>query len=295
VSLPRLLRGLSATPMDHADHLRTHGPPPDVSTRTLVHEIREADVRGRGGGGFPLAVKLDAVRRARGAPTLVVNGCEGEPLSAKDHLLLTRLPHLVIDGAIALAQAAGAHEIRFAVDGHDHAAEDGLRWALAARPELRGGRLGAQVVATPGGYVSGQETALVAWHDRGVAKPTASPERVTARGIGRRPTLISNAETVAHVALVARRGARWYRELGTAEQPGTTLVTLVGAVARPGVYEIEYGRPLRSLLEAGGGCPEAIDAFLIGTPARGSTASARRSSRSATPACAVPGRGWAPA
>jgi NADH:ubiquinone oxidoreductase subunit F (NADH-binding) len=250
--------------MDHPDHLRTHRPLPDVSTRTLVHEIRQAGVRGRGGGGFPLAVKLDAVRRARGTPTLVINGCEGEPLSSKDHLLLTRLPHLIIDGAIALAQAAGAHEIRFAIDGHDLVADDVMRWALDARPELRGGRLRAEVVATPSGYVSGQETALVAWHDHGVATPTASPRRVTTRGIDRRPTLVSNAETVAHVALVARHGARWYREVGTAEQPGTTLVTLVGAVAQPGVYEIEYGSPLRSLLRAGGGCREEIDAFLIG-------------------------------
>jgi NADH:ubiquinone oxidoreductase subunit F (NADH-binding) len=265
VSLPRLLRGLSEAPTGFDDHQHLHGGVPiRRSGRSLPAEIREADLRGRGGGGFPLATKLDAAVRARGTPALVVNGTEGEPLSAKDHLLLTRLPHLVIDGAIALARAAGTDEIRVALDEHDLVGDDVLRWALAARPELRRGDIDADVVTMPSGYVSGQETAIVAWQNGGIAKPTMSPPRVTSGGIGRRPTLVANVETVAHAALIARHGARWYRQMGTGDQPGTTLVTLGGAVARPGVYEVEYGTSLRSLLQTSGGVLEEIDAFLIG-------------------------------
>ncbi|MBV9816935.1 MAG: SLBB domain-containing protein [Solirubrobacterales bacterium] len=265
MSLPRLLRGLEDVPLDRDGHGRVHGElPADTDGRALVAELRRARLRGRGGGGFPLAIKLKAVRRGRRPAVLVVNGCEGEPLSIKDHLLLTRLPHLVIDGALALARAAGAADIRFALDEGDLVGDDMLNWALDARPELRGGRIAATVAAVPSGYVSGQETGLVRWHNEGVAAPTSVPPRVTERGIGRRPTLVSNVETVAHVALIARHGAEWFAQLGTAEEPGTALVTLAGAVARPGVYEIALGTRLGALLDTAGGAVQEIDAYLVG-------------------------------
>jgi NADH:ubiquinone oxidoreductase subunit F (NADH-binding) len=84
------------------------------------------------------------------------------------------------------------------------------------------------------------------------------------QGVRRRPTLMSNAETLAHLALIARHGSRWFRELGTATQPGSALVTLSGPVAHPGVYEVEHGAPLASLIDAAGGTTEPVRAVLLG-------------------------------
>jgi NADH:ubiquinone oxidoreductase subunit F (NADH-binding) len=246
------------------DHLDAHGPLPAARPTVLAGEIERAGLRGRGGGAFPLARKLAAVKRARGRPTVIVNGCEGEPLSVKDGLLLSLLPHLVIDGAICLASAVGASEILIAVDELEVRAGETVERALRQRPELRDGRTTAQVVWTPTGYLGGQETAIVRWCEDGVAKPRFGSPRVTERGIGRRPTVVSNAETAAHVALIARHGAGWFRRAGTDGDPGTALVTVGGAIAAPGVYEIEHGLALNVLLADAGGCSEPPRAFLLG-------------------------------
>jgi NADH:ubiquinone oxidoreductase subunit F (NADH-binding) len=260
----RLLHGVGAGPMTLDDHLDTHGPLPAPRPTVLAGEIDRSGLRGRGGGAFPLARKLATVKRARGRPTVIVNGCEGEPLSCKDGLLLGRLPHLVIDGAICLARTVGASEILIAIDELSVRGGEAVERALRQRPELRGGRTTAQVVWTPTGYLGGQETAIVRWREEGVAKPRFGSPRVTERGIGRRPTVVSNVETAAHVALIARHGAGWFRQAGTDGDPGTALVTVGGAVAAPGVYEIEHGLALNALLADVGGCSEPPRAFLLG-------------------------------
>ena len=263
MTLPRLLSGAEGTPMGLERHRDQHGDLPSSGSR-LVEEIAAAGLRGRGGAAFPLSLKLDAVRRGRRTPVVIVNACEGEPMSTKDRLLLSSVPHLVLDGAIAVARAIGADEVLVAIDDLNPRAQDIVAWALTQRPEVRRGRLCVEVVAIPGGYVSGQESAIVQWLNQGVAKPTSPTPRVTERGIRRRPTLVSNAETLAHVALIARRGARWFREVGTHEDPGSALVTISGAVERPGVYEMSHGATLGSLVTAAGGLSERSSAFLVG-------------------------------
>ena len=116
----------------------------------------------------------------------------------------------------------------------------------------------------PAGYVTGHETAIVNFVNRGIARPMTQPPRVSERGIGRRPTLVSNAETLAHVALIARHGAEWFREIGPSDEPGSALVTLSGGVRAPGVYEIAHGSRLASLVRAAGGLTEPVRAFLLG-------------------------------
>lgn len=268
MTLPRLLAGVDRAPITYDRHVRVHGDPAAVGG-TLATTIEQSGLRGRGGGGFPLAIKLAAVRRARGTPIVIVNGCEGEPMSAKDRLLLSATPHLVLDGAFAVARAIGAAEIIVALDEIDVRTGETLQAALAERPELTRNGVVAQIAWVPGGYVSGQESALVRWCNTGVAKPLPATARVTERGVGRRPTLVSNAETLAHVALIARHGADWFRALGTDDDPGSTLITLSGAVDRPGVYETEPGTSLASLLNAAGGLAEPARAFLIGGYAGG--------------------------
>src|SRR5205807_1484360 len=98
----------------------------------------------------------------------------------------------------------------------------------------------------------------------GPAKPTFTPPMIFEQGVQGRPTLLSNAETFAHVAMIARYGGDWFRELGTPEHPGSALVTVSGPVPGPGVYEIEHGAPLSSLIDAAGGPEERLRAVLVG-------------------------------
>lgn len=271
MSLPRLLLGAGAGTMDYATHGRVHGELPAVARRSrngrpapLFAELERAGLRGRGGGAFPLARKLEAVERAKGRPVVVVNAAEGEPMSVKDRMLVEALPHLVLDGAYCLADMLGTGDIVIALDesmGDGHAM---VRNAVRERPEA-GRRAGQpRVVTVPAGYVTGHETAIVNFINRGVARPMTQPPRISERGIGRRPTLMSNAETLAHVALIARHGADWFRRLGPSDEPGSALVTLSGGVAAPGVYEIEYGSRLDAVVRAAGGVAEPVRAFLMG-------------------------------
>jgi NADH:ubiquinone oxidoreductase subunit F (NADH-binding) len=120
------------------------------------------------------------------------------------------------------------------------------------------------LTAVPSGYVAGQESALVNYLNGGPATPTFTPPLPFEQGVRRRRTLINNAETLAHVALIARHGSSWFRELGMPSQPGSALVTLSGPVAHPGVYEIEHGASLSSLLDAAGGTTANVRAALLG-------------------------------
>ncbi|MGZ4192996.1 MAG: NADH-ubiquinone oxidoreductase-F iron-sulfur binding region domain-containing protein [Solirubrobacteraceae bacterium] len=271
MSLPRLLLGVSADTMDHATHVRIHGELPGAGRPSnsglpspLVAELNRAGLRGRGGGGFPLAAKLDAVQRAKGTPVMVVNATEGEPMSVKDRMLLEAVPHLVLDGAYCLAEAVGTREIVIALDENLRDAENVIRRAVAERPEARRRTGQPRIVVVPAGYVTGHETAIVNFINKGIPRPVTQPPRISERGVGRRPTLMSNAETLAHVALIARHGAEWFRELGPGDEPGSALVTLSGGVSAPGVYEIEYGSHLASLVRAAGGVTEPARAFLFG-------------------------------
>ncbi len=136
--------------------------------------------------------------------------------------------------------------------------------AISERRRLPGHWPRIALSATPAGYVSGQESALVNHLNGGPPKPTFSPPMPFERGVRRRPTLVNNAETLAHVALIERHGPRWFRELGLSEQPGSALLTLTGPVACPGVYEVEYGASLSSLLDAAGGTTSRVRAALFG-------------------------------
>jgi NADH:ubiquinone oxidoreductase subunit F (NADH-binding) len=269
VSLPRLLLGAGPEAMDFATHRRVHGDPATTgraagSGSRLQAELTRAGLRGRGGGAFPLSAKLAAAQRAKRKPVVVVNATEGEPMSVKDRVLLESLPHLVLDGALAVADALGTDDVIVAIDESFGDATAAMRQALAERPDL--GRRGAQagIVSVPSGYVTGQETAIVNFINSGIPRPVTQPPRLTERGVAKRPTVMSNAETLAHVALIARHGAEWFRQLGLDAEPGSVLVTMSGGVRAPGVFEIEYGSHLGSVIEAAGGLTEPVRAFLFG-------------------------------
>jgi NADH:ubiquinone oxidoreductase subunit F (NADH-binding) len=261
--LPRLLAGLNRTgaTMTLAEHETVHGPLPRVSSPELIEAVARSGLRGRGGADFPTATKLTAVARRRGAGALVVNGSETEPASAKDRLLLSRLPHLVLDGAELAARAVGAGEVIVKIGDGTDLVRRVLESAVSARPR---GELRVRVVVGPEGYVTGEETAVLQYLARGVSKPTFVPPRPYERGYRGRPTLIQNPETLSQLALIARFGPTWFRELGSEADPGSALVTISGAVVNPGVYELAFGTSMTNLLGAAGGPTESLQALLVG-------------------------------
>ncbi len=261
--LPRLLAGLgpAGSTMTLAEHQVIHGPLPRVSGPDLIAEVEHSGLRGRGGADFPTAVKLRAVAGKRGGATLVVNGSETEPASSKDRLLLARLPHLVLDGAVLAARAVGADQAMVKIGDRNPSVIQALEGALSVREEAD---VELQLFTGPEGYVTGEETAVLQYLTRGVPKPTFVPPRPFERGLRGRPTLVQNAETLSQLALIARFGSQWFRELGSDADPGSALVTISGAVRNPGVYELAFGTPMTDLLAAAGGATEPLQALLVG-------------------------------
>lgn len=262
--LPRLLAGLRAdgAPLSLDEHEAVHGPLPSPSAPALIEAVHESGLRGRGGADFPTARKLQAVASRRRVSAVVVNGSETEPASAKDALLFSRAPHLVLDGAILAAEAVGAPEVIIRVHERHRRAGAAVEHAIAERAAHDPVPL--SVVTGTGGYVSGEESAVVHELGGGPPLPTFVPPRPYERGYRGRPTLIQNPETLAQLALVARFGAAWFRELGTAADPGSALVTISGAVLAPGVYELAFGTRMRDLIAAAGGPSERLQALLVG-------------------------------
>ncbi|MFC9817742.1 NADH-ubiquinone oxidoreductase-F iron-sulfur binding region domain-containing protein [Streptomyces virginiae] len=217
----------------------------------LLAHLAASGLRGRGGAGFPAAVKLRSVRDRGGSPVVVANGEEGEPGSAKDRWLLRARPHLVLDGLARAAAVTGA--ARGFVYLSDPAAGESVRRALAEHPPP----LPVEVVETDHTYVAGEETAVVRRIDGGPALPTAKPPRPFERGVGGAPTLVSNVETLARIALTA---ARPDLRDGIAR---STLVTLSGGPVAAVLTEVPYGIALRALADRYGN-PGAAGALMGG-------------------------------
>ena len=255
--LPRVLPGERIDTLDA--HLEHFGPMRRGSS-ALIDEIERAGLRGHGGAGFPTATKMRAVAQRRRASVVVVNATEGEPMSSKDQAICALVPHLMLDGAVLAAEAVGASDVMICIDRAQASSIEHVQQALGQRRD----RVAVHIRTTPTRYVAGEESALVHWLNGGDAKPTFVPPRPFERGVGGRPTLVQNAETLSHLALVARFGANWFRSLGTPTDPGSSLVTVSGAIAHPGVYEIPLGMPLASLLRAAGGAIDDAQAVLIG-------------------------------
>lgn len=249
-----------------AEHLDSVGPLPR-QTSTLIAELERSGLTGRGGGGFPAGRKLRAVAlassRRRVPAVIVANGTESEPASSKDLILLSHAPHLVLDGMVACAQAVGAADGYLCVGHRTARLARALADAVAQRDSAGLGGIRIEVVSLPGGYLSGQETALISALNGGVGLPSFVPPRPSDRGVRRQPTLVHNVETLAHIALIARYGSDWFRQVGTATAAGSALVTVTGAVTRPGVREIPLGTRLGEVVHRAG-LAEPAQAVLVG-------------------------------
>jgi NADH:ubiquinone oxidoreductase subunit F (NADH-binding) len=207
---------------------------------------------------------LRSVAEGRQRPVVVVNGTEGEPNSGKDSLLLTSLPHLVLDGALWAAAAVGADRVVIGIDRTRPEALVSMNDALAERVDSEPSDVEVRITDTPPRYVAGEESALVHWINGGPAKPTATPPRPYQRGVDGRPTLVQNTETLAHLAQICAYGADWFRQAGPPEEPGTALMTVSGAVGRPSVVEAPIGTPIGEILDLAGGPTAPLQALLVG-------------------------------
>jgi NADH:ubiquinone oxidoreductase subunit F (NADH-binding) len=263
----RLLAGWHATrtPASLRDHVARYGELADAPHRgssALIAELESGGLAGRGGAGFPTHRKLRAVRSG-GRPVVVVNGMEGEPLSAKDRLLLSVAPHLVLDGAVLAAGAIAAAEVHVCVPRGHRSSRAALESAIAERERRSPDRARIRVWELPPRYVAGEETAVIGWLNGKDAKPTTTPPRPFERGVRGRPTLVQNVETLAHVALIARFGASWFRSEGTTAEPGTLLLNVTRPEQRVAVLETASGTPIGQIVSA---CrlPDEPQAVLVG-------------------------------
>src|SRR5450755_2500785 len=184
-----------AAQLDVRSHLAEHGPLPSLSWREIVHLAADAGLTGRGGAGFPLWRKLEAVAKARGGSVVIANGAEGEPASAKDRWLLTHRPHLVLDGLQLVAQAVGASDAYLYVT--ERVSAGGISSVIAERRHAGLDRIAVRREIAPDRFISGEESAVVNVLAGGAAIPRSKPPRVVERGLNNRPTLVSNVETLA--------------------------------------------------------------------------------------------------
>ncbi len=220
----------------------------------LIDVLQQSGLRGRGGAWFPTWRKWAGVaQHSDGDAIVVINASEGEPLSQKDRRLVAFRPHLILDGAVLAAETLGAPDIVFYVSRAADESDRTLQRAIKERVKAGADEPRIRIVQTAHRYIAGESSAVVQRVSGGPSKPKFVLQRSAEKGVNGRPTLIQNAETLAHVAMIARFGSDWFRQLGTQSSPGSTLMTVLGNVLRPGVYEVDLGARLSGVIEAAGG------------------------------------------
>jgi NADH:ubiquinone oxidoreductase subunit F (NADH-binding) len=250
-------------PAAYDAHLSRLGAVPERSPADLLATINAAGLTGRGGAAFPVARKMHAVAAGALVPVVVANGSEGEPAAWKDKTLLWQRPHLVLDGLAVAARAVGADRAILYLHSNPKLLELVTR-AVMERRRAGSAEVPVEVIPAPGRFIAGEESAVVSYVDGGPAHPRYKPPRVFEAGIGGRPTLVQNVETLAHVGLIARFGAEWFRDVGTEAEPGSMLFSVSGGVGCPEVVEAPIGVSLTMALAAAGGLVSPPQAILFG-------------------------------
>jgi NADH:ubiquinone oxidoreductase subunit F (NADH-binding) len=260
-TLPRLLPDHGVLPVDLPAHLGRHGPPPYLGgPGRLTGEVAAAGLTGRGGAAFPTHRKLAAASEhgARGqAPMVIANGAEGEPASGKDKALLWLAPHLVLDGLQLAAETVGSAALGLYVQRNPRL-HDRLRAAIADRAAAGIDRHRVELTQAPPRFLAGEESALASLLSGGPALPGYRVSRGAQRTADGRTVLVQNVETLAHLALIARYGAAWFRTAGTADEPGSMLATRHLADGRSDVVEVPFGVSLAGLLGLAGGAAHDV-------------------------------------
>jgi NADH:ubiquinone oxidoreductase subunit F (NADH-binding) len=241
--------------VDLLSHRAARGPLPHLPAGALVELVTAAVLRGRGGAGFPFGRKLAATARGRRRPVVVVNAAEGEPESAKDTALLRTVPHLVLDGAATVADALGARDVHVVTASDRPETGDAVSAALGERDDPR---LRWRHHEAAGRFVAGQSSAVVELLSGREGLPVSAWRPLAERGVGGRPTLLSNAETFAQVAVLVHDGLSAYASVGVPDEPGTRLLTVSSRFAgrlrrsfrepEARVVEVTHGTPFSQVL-----------------------------------------------
>lgn len=241
-----------------------------------IDRLGAAGLRGMGGAGFPTARKWDLVRREPVSPKYVIcNADESEPGTFKDREILAQLPHLVIEGMLLAARTIGAEQgivyLRHEYEPEGRRLEAALRDArfrgiLGPNAAGSGQPFDIEVFVSPGGYILGEETALLEALEDKRGEPRIKPPYPGTHGLWGRPTLINNVETFALATAIVARGAEWWIAQGRPGFAGMKFVSVSGDVRCPGVYEIPVGMPVRELIQLAGGMQDGtrLRAFLPG-------------------------------
>jgi NADH:ubiquinone oxidoreductase subunit F (NADH-binding)/(2Fe-2S) ferredoxin len=230
----------------------------DMTPEAVIDEMKAANVRGRGGAGFPAGIKWESARRARGNPKYVaVNSHEGEPNVYKDRRLIESNPHLVLEGILLACYGVGSERGYNYVGGEHVLALSRFRRAVDQAMDY--GLIGENILGTGvnieirtraggGAYICGEGSALMysVMGDRG--QPRTKPPRSVDEGLWRRPTMLNNTETIANAPMIIRNGGDWYAAMGTEKSAGTKLITFQGPLKWLGVVEVEMGVSLRDLI-----------------------------------------------
>jgi NADH-quinone oxidoreductase subunit F len=238
-----------------------------MSPDEIIAMVKDSNLRGRGGAGFPTGMKWAFIPQAKmGEPArphyVVVNADEGEPGTCRDLPLMMNDPHSMIEGIIIACFAVRAEEAFIYIRGE---AVHALRRVVAAVEEARAkGYLGRGILGTKlncditvhagaGAYICGEETALLDSLEGRRGQPRLKPPFPATNGLYDAPTVVNNVGTLASVPYIVLGGADWYKELGPEGSPGTSIFSLSGRIKQPGQYEAPMGTTLRELIELAGG------------------------------------------
>ncbi len=235
----------------------------DMAAQQIIAELNDAGLRGMGGAGFPAGRKWALVAAQDATPKYVIcNADESEPGTFKDREILATQPHLVLEGMLLGMLAVGSEE-GWVFIRHEYGPEetvvrrelDRLRSAGLIGPDAAGSgrRLSIEVFTSPGGYILGEESALLECMEGHRGEPRNKPPFPGVYGLHGKPTLINSVETFAHVPVIVRRGADWWNQQGRGEHAGLKFFAVSGHVERPGVYCVPMGTTARDLLELAGG------------------------------------------
>jgi len=236
----------------------------EMTPELVLDEVKKANLRGRGGGGFPAGVKWETTRNAPGEiKYVIVNADEGDPGAYMDRSLLEGNPHSVLEGLIIGAYAIGSHEgfiyVRqeypLAVENITIALEQARKYGLLGKNILGSGfDFDVRIHRGAGAFVSGESSALMTAIEGRVGEPRPKYIRTAVSGIWERPSNLNNVETWATVPLIINKGADWFTGIGTKGSKGTKIFSLVGKVNNTGLVEVPMGMPLRDIIyKIGGG------------------------------------------
>jgi NADH:ubiquinone oxidoreductase subunit F (NADH-binding)/(2Fe-2S) ferredoxin/NAD-dependent dihydropyrimidine dehydrogenase PreA subunit len=250
----------------------------------VIEEIRQAGLRGRGGGGFPTARKWDECRNAPssdGVRYVICNADEGDPGAYMDRSLLEGNPHCIIEGMIIGAYAIGSnygyvyvrHEYPLAVTNLTIALEQAREYGLLGEDILGSGfDFDIRISRGGGAFVCGESTALMASLEGKIGEPRQKHIHTAVSGLNGKPSNLNNVETWANVPLIINRGAEWYSQIGTEGSKGTKIFSLVGKINNTGLVEVPMGITLREIIyDIGGGIPDGkrFKAVQTGGPSGG--------------------------